>query len=292
MDLTHVRFDGLSAGIRGAARRRTAQEPGLSLLPAAASNHIPGLAALVLAQAGLDPARYRPMPLRRRASACVRTMKAASEADACTRLEADPRLTVAALSTLLIGVSDFFRDRPVFDTLRTSVVASLRARGRPIRVLSVGCSSGAELYSVALMLAESQLLEGAHLLGIDCRSDAVTAARTATFTDAVLARLDAGLKSRYFDPVAGGARVIEPLQQRTEWRVVDATRDIPAGPWDLVLCRNLFIYLHDWVVKAMLIRIVEQLVPGGCLVVGKAERPPAALRLTALAQCVYLTHAD
>jgi chemotaxis protein methyltransferase CheR len=292
MDLTHVRFDGLSAGTRGAVRRRAAQQPGVSMVAAPASHHIPGLAALVLTQAGLDPARYRPTPLRRRASACVRTMKASSEADACNRLEADPRLTVAALSTLLIGVSDFFRDRPVFDTLRTSVVASLRARGRPIRVLSVGCSSGAELYSVALMLAESQLLAGAHLLGIDCRSDAVTAARTATFPDSVVARLDAGLKSRYFDQVAGGARVVEPLQRCTEWRVVDATRDIPAGPWDLVLCRNLFIYLHDWVAEAMLIRIVDQLVPGGFLVVGKAERPPAALRLTELAHCVYITHAD
>ena len=262
------------------------------MVAAAASPQIPDLAAFVLAQAGLDPYRYRPMPLRRRASACVRTMKAASEADACNRLATDPRLTVAALSTLLIGVSDFFRDRPVFETLRSSVVPSLRARGRPLRVMSVGCSSGAELYSVALMLAESQLLDEAYLLGIDCRSDAVTAARTATFADPLLARLDTGLRSRYFDPVAGGARVVEALQRCTEWRVVDATSEIPPGPWDMVLCRNLFIYLHDWIAEAMLMRIVDQLVPGGCLVVGKAERPPAALQLTELAHCVYTTHAD
>jgi chemotaxis methyl-accepting protein methylase len=74
------------------------------------------------------------------------------------------------------------------------------------------------------------------------------------------------------------------------WRRVDATRVCPAGPWDLVLCRNLLIYLQHHVIEAMLARIVDQIRPGGFVVLGDAERPMSPSRLTRLARCIYQTH--
>jgi chemotaxis methyl-accepting protein methylase len=246
-----------------------------------------GLPAWVLSRAGLDPAAYRGRPLGRRVPACLRALRVDCEDAARARMETHPERIPSALNTVLIGVTSFFRDGPVFEALRSEAVASWHAHPGPIRVLSLGCASGAELYSVALLLAEAGLLARSDLLGIDCRQDAVASARAGLFTTEELAAIDAALRARYFEPARSGWRIASPLARAARWEVGDATRAIPAGPWDLVLCRNLFIYLQHAVVDGMLRRIVASLAPRGFLVVGKAERPPAEFGLAALGRCVH-----
>lgn len=230
---------------------------------------------------------YRETPLRRRTGACLRAIRADSEAVALSRMAVDPRLADVALNTLLIGVSEFFRDSMVFQALQTIVMPALDQRQRPLRILSIGCSTGAELYSVAMLLAQSELLAGSYLLGVDCRAEAVAQGRRGVFADAALTNVAQDMRSRYFTPVIDGWRIADDLRKQTEWCVLDATRECPAGPWDLVLCRNLVIYLQDEVAYAMFERMLRQLARGGFVVVGKAERPPTSLELTPVGRCVY-----
>ena len=293
MNLTHVRFQGTPS--RKLNRMGPHWVPSATAAQGAAlTTHlhspISGLPSFVLAQAGLDPTMYREAPLRRRTAACLRAIRAESEMAALTRLPGNPSLADVALNALLIGVSDFFRDPVVFHTLQTTVIPALEQRRRPPRVASIGCSSGAELYSVAMLLAEANLLDRSYLLGIDCRPAAVDFARAGRFADSALGELGQGLRARYFEPAPGGGRIVGALRQRTDWRVLDATRHSPLGPWDIVLCRNLVIYLRNTAADAMFERLAGELVPGGFLVVGNAERPPASLNFTQVARCVYRTH--
>ena len=292
MDLSYIRFAGaepprgvrpVTPGRRTAARV-VAERLELEAPPAGA------LASAVLGHAGLDPTVYRPAPLARRVSACLRDLRADSQDAACRRLVAAPALAGPALSTLLIGVSEFFRDPAVFDLLRHVAVPAARARRRPARILSVGSSSGAELYSAAMLLAEADLLAGARLLGIDCRADAVTAARIGWYDEPALTGVDGDARARYFTETAGGWQVAGQLRRRTRWVQADATRRVPAGPWAMILCRNLAIYLTPAASAALFTRLAAALVPGGHLVVGKAERPPAGLGLTLVGRCVYERH--
>lgn len=274
MDLTHVRFSGTPfPPLRSGVDHRVTSP--VTALRSVDSPPVTGLAAAVLASAGLDPRHYRSGPLHRRAPACQRLLRSATESD--------PRV----LSALLIGFSGFFRDADVFHTLTHTVLPHLRALDRPIRILSVGCSSGQELYSLAILLDEQGLLPGAELVGIDCRTDAVALAREGVFADALVKDLSAMRRAHYFIAAAGGLRVQHQLRARTRWQVMDATGALPPGPWDLVLCRNLFIYLHHCTMHAMVTRMVEHLAHQGFLVVGKAERPPPSLGLTTVGRCVY-----
>ena len=153
MDLTHVRFQGTPPRRPGRNGPHCAV-PHPAQGSAALALHFPttvsGLPAFVLERAGLDPALYREAPLRRRTSACLRAIRAESEQVALARLRIDSQLADVALDAFLIGVSQFFRDPMVFETLRTTTIPALAARARPLRVASIGCSSGAELYSVAM----------------------------------------------------------------------------------------------------------------------------------------------
>jgi chemotaxis methyl-accepting protein methylase len=286
MDLAHLRFRGMPAagrdGVCRAGAAATAKRERQFTTPA--------FPAMVLERAGLDPRCYREVPLMRRTAACVRALRAPSVGAAADRLAADPSLTAPALNSLLVGASAFFRDAPVFAAMAKVITSGFVARGRALRVASVGCSSGAELYSVAILLAEAGLLADAELLGIDCRDDAVTAARAGIFSAATLADVDERLRGHYFIASDNGWRVGQVLRDHTQWRALDATRTFPEGPWDIVLCRNLLIYLQPQVGAAMLTRMTAQLAPRGLVVVGKAERPPAALPLRSLARCIYQAH--
>jgi chemotaxis protein methyltransferase CheR len=286
-DLTHVQFRGVPA-------RRTqpaAGEPSAPGLPSPGAPEGPlapaSLPARVLALAGLDPAAYRPAPLERRVKACLRALRADTELAARRRLDARPELLPLALSTLLIGVSAFFRDPAVFGTLRQVVLPSLRDTPGTLRVWSAGCATGDELYSVAILLADAGLLERAELLGTDCRQDALDAARACVFPAGALGEVDDGVRERYFERAPNGWRVAAALRARTTWRREDATRDLPDGPWHLVLCRNLVIYLDSASCRTLFPAITARLARGGFLVVGKAERPPLAGGLATVGRCVY-----
>ncbi len=155
-NLCHVRFSG---------DRSPAQAPEAALTPEAdrqrrdaganaAQAPEAAFAAWVLARAGLDPAEYRREPLARRVPACLRALKAGSMEAARAAIEAQPDLLETAMGALVIGVTAFFRDADAFDTLKRMVIPAWQAQPAPRRVWSAGCSSGAELYSVAMLLAE------------------------------------------------------------------------------------------------------------------------------------------
>jgi chemotaxis protein methyltransferase CheR len=291
-DLRHVRFHGMPA-MRAVPLPVSGQEQVCpTLAPRRVSPEVPldNIARDVLTCAGLDPNTYRPAPLGRRVAACMRALSASSPAEARAALMSDPRLGATVLGTLLIGVSSFFRDPPVFEAVRARILPEMTSRVAPIRVLSVGCSTGAEVYSIAMLLAEAGLLERTRLLGIDCRHEVLAQARAGIFDDHGLSGLDAARRRAFLEPVVGGWRVVRALRRQCDWVAADATRRVPPGPWDVVLCRNLAIYLEWAAGAALFTRIAEVVRPGGFLIVGKAERPPASLKLDPAGRCIYRRH--
>ncbi len=294
-DLRHVSFEGKP--VQTLRHRRTPQDTGVQPAPTGAvaapapavvrdRDEVAGFARWVLARAGLDAQAYRAESLRRRTPACVRTLKARSEFDARQRLIGRPELLDAALSSLLIGVTAFFRDTDVFDALRERVVPVLAERVDRIRVWSAGCASGDELYSFAILLSEGALLERAYLLGTDCRSDVIEAARTAVH-DYSITGADR-LLLKYFEAAADKAwRPVDCLRRTIEWKVADVLRGAEAGPWHVIFWRNAAIYLNPGPAAAVCRRLVSELSPGGFLVLGKAERPPSDAGLVPVSRCIY-----
>jgi len=202
-------------------------------------------------------------------------------------LEREPGLCAAAIGAMLIGVSGFFRDAAVFEQLRHGVLPVLPRRAGHPRVWSIGCSDGQELYSVAMLLAEIGLLQGATLLGTDCRSAAVARARHGVYDAAALRDVPVMLLHRYFVPDGAVWRVCDEVRGAVQWRTGDVTQLTEPGAWDLILCRNVSMYLRCEV-AARLRQVCEQaLRPGGFAVFGKAERPGGPSRLVPLSPCIY-----
>jgi chemotaxis methyl-accepting protein methylase len=244
----------------------------------------------LLGQAGVDRQCYRDAPLARRLRACLRRLRCRSVAEAWTRLEQEPADIPAAISVLLIGVTEFFRDRSVFGYLDEVVLPRLAADRAGLRVWSVGCADGAELYSVAMLLARHGLLEHCWLRGTDCRADAVVQAQRGWYESSRLGGLDASLREAFFVRERGGWRVGEALRSATEWGQESMLADSPVQGerWDLILCRNVAIYFQPAASARLWTRLANALRSGGVLVLGKAERPGGQDSLARLGPCVFI----
>jgi chemotaxis protein methyltransferase CheR len=236
-------------------------------------------------RAGLDEQQYREETLERRLPACLRALHAGSLSEARYLIERHPALLLKAMDAMILGVTGFFRDRPVFNALREQVLPTL---GRPrVRVWSAGCSDGAELYSVAMLLDERGLLHRSHLLGTDCRPTAVRRAAAGSYSGTTLGSVSRDLLDRYFVLRSDQTwRVIPALRAATHWRAGDILRHVEQGPWDIILCRNVAMYLRQESAVRLWERLHDALRPGGVLVLGRAERPGGG-RLNHVLPCVY-----
>lgn len=245
------------------------------------------LLQFVLRQSGLETAAYQSKALNRRLAACMRALRASSEQEAIGALRRQPELVELSLSALLIGVSEFFRDKSVFEHLRRAVLPRMLDANRAARVYSAGCSAGQELFSVAILLDELNGLEGTRLLGVDCRPDGIEQASSGAFAVSDLKNVELIRRQHYFHIEGRHAFISPRLRQRTHWRVADFAKFRETEPWDLILFRNVAIYLQADYAKAVWQGLDEQLKPGGVVVTGTAERPPGDLPWKRESLCVY-----
>ncbi len=281
-DLRHISFHGKT--VTDARQAAAKMPPPPAPRPPQSDAELDPFAAWLLWQAGLDPRAYRATPLNRRVATCLRRVRASDPQEARAHLLRRPDQLPVAVDTLLIGVTEFHRDETVFASLRREVMPRLARQEGAIRVWSAGCANGAELYSVAMLLAEWDLLPRADLLGTDCRENAVTQAQRAVYPPSMLERLDPGLTD-HFVREGRSWRVSDDVRRQATWKLRDLTRRAEPGPWDVILFRNLAIYLTEQTTERIYERLADVLRPGGFLVTGKAEIPPLAF--ARLAPCLY-----
>jgi len=239
----------------------------------------------LLARGGLDPSRYRWRPLVRRIPACLRSLRAKSLTEARLVLERDPARVAVGVNSLVIGVTQFFRDPEVFAFLEQTLLPRLSSTC--LRIWSAGCSDGAELYSMAMLLEQNGRLESSCLLGTDGRTSAIERARRGLFSDAAWLTVPPSLRRRFFEAEGHVHRIVPLLREQTYWEAADVFDCRDVARWDVILCRNLAIYLDDAAARTLWAQLVDALRPGGTLIVGKAERPPQTLGLARIGPCSY-----
>jgi chemotaxis protein methyltransferase CheR len=240
----------------------------------------------VLNRAGLKADAYRSETLKRRVAACLRALRVRQIRDARSLLERTPSQIHVAASALLVGVTSFFRDQPVFELLEREV-ARLSTERQGLQVWSAGCSDGQELYSVAMLLDAVARLEGSYLIGTDCRPEAIAHAKLGMYSMRDVAGLPRQILARYFVRSKEGFQLREEAKRPVRYRVADLLSECEPGVWDLILCRNTTMYMHASATARLWGSFEGLLRPGGLLVLGKAERPVGMKRLALVGSSVY-----
>ncbi|MEO6005851.1 MAG: CheR family methyltransferase [Opitutus sp.] len=240
-----------------------------------------------MAPRSLPASNYRARALARRIPACLRLLGAATPAQGLQQLRQKPELVDSVVGTVLLGVTEFFRDAAVFEHLRFSVLPWLLAHDQRLRVWSAACSEGQELYSIALLLAEDGRLHDCELVGTDCRREAIHVARAGVFDAESVAVLDSHWRRNFFTISSVHATIASALVRATKWKVANLFEGVERGPWHLILWRNMAIYLEHFAAEELWWALCRELLSGGYLITGKADHPPAGLPLKRIAPCIY-----
>jgi chemotaxis methyl-accepting protein methylase len=285
----HVVFSG-ELRRRKAAINLGASHDGVPSVPETKQNLSQENAAFVqwlFRQANLNAGHYRPETLQRRLPACLRALRARSVSHARQVLEAEPLLIASAINAMIIGVTSFFRDHNVFDYLQHKALPELALTRSGLAVWSAGCSEGAEVYSLAILLAEMGLLSTSYVLGTDCRTDALERARLGVFDGLSLKHVPAEWLRRYFCSHGAGWQVKPELRHAVRWRTGDILQAQEPGAWDIILFRNTAMYFRAEAAAPLWERFETALRPGGWLVLGRSERPVGLKRLSLIGPCLY-----
>ena len=180
---------------------------------------------------------------------------------------------------LTAGETFFFRHEEQLRVFADVALPAALARARrPVRVLSVGCATGEEPYSLAI-LARERLGDGAprevSILGIDINAEFIRRARLAQFSERALWRLPSPAYRALFRRTAQGYTLAETMTRGVSFEVRNLMAPDPAfwapGAFDLILCRNVLIYFSERARYQVLEQLATALVPGGRLFLGPAD---------------------
>ncbi len=181
------------------------------------------------------------------------------------------------LAVVSVHKTDLFRDEQQLEALQSHVFRPRVAEGRPLAVWSAGCSTGEEVATLLVLLAEVGAHPESSILGSDLSNEALAQARRLEFNGEVMKRVPPTLVTRYFQPVpVGRHRLVPTLSGRAQFahhNLMDRPYPFASGggTFDVIVCRNVLIYFTAEAARQTVESFVERLRPGGVLVLSAAE---------------------
>ena len=191
----------------------------------------------------------------------------------------EPNLSQKVVEALLNNETYFFRDRAPFDTLQRHAIPELvqrREKTKRLRIWSAGCSTGQEVYSLSMLFAEEpERWRGwtVDILGTDVSNECIDRARAGMYTQFEVQRgLAIGQMIKWFEESPEGWRAVEPLRKNVRLQVHNLLEPAPhPGEFDIVLCRNVLLYLSLEKKKIAFDRIAGAMAEDGWLMLGAGE---------------------
>jgi two-component system, chemotaxis family, CheB/CheR fusion protein len=226
---------------------------------------------------GHDFSQYKGLTVLRRLDRRLRFNNVSTLAEYHGLLQSSSGECHALFQDLLISVSSFFRDPDAFEALASRVPALFEGKDPKdsVRVWVVGCATGEEAYSVAMVLAEHAATipdpPRIQMFATDIDEHGYAWARAALYPADAVANISPARLARFFTKEAGGYRVAKSLRELVLFAGHNVLHDPPFSRLDLISCRNLFIYLQPAAQERVLETFDFSLNPGGLLFLGAAE---------------------
>jgi two-component system CheB/CheR fusion protein len=233
---------------------------------------------LVRSSMGVDFGQYKRQTLTRRITRRMVLHKLEGLKDYVRLLQANPAEVEALYQDVLISVTTFFRNPEAFEVVKARVFPRLtadRSHHEPLRIWTVGCSSGEEAYSLAIAFAEFASDTGrtlpVQIFATDLNGAGVERARAGLYPKTIAADVSPERLRRFFVEVDGSYRVAKAIRDVCVFARHNAIADPPFSHLDMVTCRNLLIYLEPALQQQLLPVLHYALRPLGVLWLGASE---------------------
>ena len=229
-------------------------------------------------QTGHDFSNYKPNTVNRR----IERRMALNQVDDLNEyllfLKSNPSEVATLFKELLIGVTNFFRDKEAFASLNQNIIPILfkdRNPDTPVRVWVPGCSTGEEAYSIAILLQEQmEIVNQNHRIQIfatDINVETVEKARIGVYPDSIVTDVSMVRLAKYFTKENNNYRVHKTIRDMVVFAKQDVLKDPPFSNLDLVSCRNLLIYFGAIIQKKVINLFHYALKQNAFLLLGSSE---------------------
>lgn len=246
------------------------------------------LLGTVLDETGLDFRDYAYSSLRRRVARMTKESGSASTSALHVRIKRDPAALTRLVSLLTVHTTAMFRDPAFFRALREQVVPVLRTYPF-VRLWVAGCSTGEEVYSLAILLQEEGIAERCRLYATDLNEKALERARNGVFPLAAMREYSSNYQqaggklpfSDYFTADSESVVFRRQLRERVVFGTHNLVSDASFNEFHVILCRNVMIYFQRGLQERVHKLFHDSLVTYGFLGLGRSE----AVRFTSFRDC-------
>lgn len=242
----------------------------------------------VLDLLGIDLNSYKEQQMQRRILQWIDRYDLKDFSGLINYIKSAPDHSERFLTYLTINTSYFFRDTAVFkffDDILLPEIASVK----PAKIWSAGSSIGAEAYSLVILLLKKNL-KFHKILGTDLDTAILEKATEGIFLANHLNDISQEMIDKYFTVMPNSQyKIDDRIRNHVTFKQHDLLKDPFPTNFDLILCRNVFIYFTSEVQQELTEKFVSSLNPGGYFVVGSAEQimNPAQFGLSRVSYCIY-----
>ncbi|MDB6134821.1 MAG: two-component hybrid sensor and regulator [Verrucomicrobiales bacterium] len=268
--------------------------PGKESEPVIEDGDFKRIRAQLLTHSGVDFTHYKPATLHRRIIRRMGMLRMQTIKEYIDHLCANPAESEALFQDVLIRVTGFFRDPGMFDFLKRKILPRIiqnRQPDAPIRLWMPGCSTGEEVYSMAIALVEFMEKESVRghmqLFGTDINENVISRARAGMYPERIKDDVASGRLRKFFTKSDGGYRINKSIRDLCMFARQNLFEDPPFSHVDLISCRNVLIYFDAALQKKVIPVFHYALRPHGFLILGAAESIGAHCELFALAEPKY-----
>lgn len=233
---------------------------------------------LIRSQTGHDFSYYKQNTILRRIERRMAVNQISGLPAYVRYMQDDPREAVILFKELLIGVTNFFRDKEAFEALRDKAIPRVfenRSPDNPLRIWVPGCSTGEEAYSIAILCQDFMGTAGKNLsvqiFATDIDNAAIESARLGLYPNSMAVDVPPDYLTRFFARENGSFRVKKEIRDKVVFALQNVTTDPPFSKIDLISCRNLLIYLGPELQKRVLPLFHYSLKKDGFLFLGTSE---------------------
>jgi two-component system CheB/CheR fusion protein len=258
---------------RGPAKRVVASRE-----PVESAEILSRIFVLLRNRTGHDFSHYKTTTTGRRIARRMNVHQLESSKDYLRYVQVNPQELDLLFRDLLIGVTSFFRDPDAFDALVGLGFRSMlndKPDGYVVRCWVAGCSTGEEAYSLAMLLREfmdqASVHVGVQIFATDLDPESVDQARAAVYPLSISSDVSPKRLERFFVEEDGHYRIKKEIREMLVFAIQDVVEDPPFTKLDLIVCRNLLIYLNADVQKRLIPIFHYSLKPGGILFLGSSE---------------------
>ncbi|MDZ7607944.1 MAG: protein-glutamate O-methyltransferase CheR [Cyclobacteriaceae bacterium] len=237
------------------------------------------LTETIKAKYGYDFTNYAISSFKRRILRILELYKFSSPDLLIKKIGEDPAFFEEFISEITVNVTEMFRDPSFWRILRDKIIPNILLNHNKVTIWHAGCSSGEEVYSMAIMLKEMGILQDSKIIATDIDNEILERAKSGVYSaknmelnekNYVRFRGENEL-NKYFEVRNGLAYMDKSLVKDVSYRKHDLVNGIVFNKFDLVLCRNVMIYFNQNLQNDVLKKLHESIFKYGYLAIGSKE---------------------